>query len=129
MKITKLGHSCLVVEEGKARIIIDPGAFSQGYEGLRGLNAILITHQHADHSTPESLAKIRQNNPGIAVYADEGTVGVMNARGDNDVKAVHAGEEFQVEGVSVKIFGTDHAVIHPTIPGIENVGYMIAGKF
>ncbi|HVQ43485.1 MAG TPA: MBL fold metallo-hydrolase [Candidatus Saccharimonadia bacterium] len=129
MKITKLGHACLVVEEGEAQILIDPGAYSQGFEGLRELDAVLVTHQHADHVTPEALAKIRQNNPGIAVYADEGTVEVMAGRGDVDVKPVHAGEEFDVAGVKVKVFGSDHAVIHPTIPGIENVGYMIAARF
>jgi L-ascorbate metabolism protein UlaG (beta-lactamase superfamily) len=42
---------------------------------------------------------------------------------------VHAGEEFEVNGVKVGIYGSNHAVIHPSIPGIENVGYLIAGRF
>src|SRR6266516_7295054 len=107
MKITKLGHSCLLLEEGEARILMDPGAFSKGFEGMRDVSAVLITHQHADHCSPEALAKIRQNNPGVAVYADEGTVALLAGKGDGAVKAMHAGEEFEVAGVGVKVFGSD----------------------
>jgi L-ascorbate metabolism protein UlaG (beta-lactamase superfamily) len=129
MKITKLGHACLVIEEGDSRILIDPGVFSKGFESLRELDAVLITHQHEDHASSEALAKIRQNNPDVAVYGDEGTVRVMAEKGDMAIRAVHAGEEFELKGVKVAIYGSSHAVIHPTIPGIENVGYMIAGRF
>jgi hypothetical protein len=45
------------------------------------------------------------------------------------VVPAHTGETFDVAGVSVQVIGTDHAVIHPTIPGIPNVGYLIAGHF
>lgn len=128
MKISKYGHACLLIEEGKAKILIDPGAFSAGFEGLTGVQAVLITHQHADHLSTEHLAGLKAKNPEMKVYGDEGTVGVLDG-GDLPVEAVHAGEEFEVAGVTVKVVGTDHATIHPTIPGIPNVGYMIARKF
>jgi len=129
MRITKLGHSCLLIEEGEARILIDPGGFSKGYEGLRGLSAVFITHQHEDHASVEALAKVRQNNPDVQIYGDEGTVRVLAEKANEAVKPVHAGEEFEVAGVKIAIYGSNHAVIHPAIPGIENVGYMIAGRF
>jgi L-ascorbate metabolism protein UlaG (beta-lactamase superfamily) len=129
MKITKFGHSCLLIEEGDARLLIDPGAFSKGFEDLRELDALLITHQHADHVTPEMLAKVRESNPGVAVYADEGTVKLFSAQGEAQIKAVHAGEEFEVKGVKVAVYGSEHAIIHPAIPGIENIGYMLAERF
>jgi L-ascorbate metabolism protein UlaG (beta-lactamase superfamily) len=128
MKITKYGHSCLLIEEGGAKILIDPGAYSKGFEGVTGLGAVLITHQHADHLSAEHLAGLKAKNPEMKVYADEGSVGVLDG-GDMPVEAVHSGEEFEVAGVAVKVVGTDHAVIHPTIPGIPNVGYLVGKKF
>ncbi len=129
MKITKFGHACLLIEEAGARILIDPGVYSKGFESLRELDAVFLTHQHLDHANPEALGVIKKNNPGMAIYADEGTVHMLAEKGDKAVKAVHAGEEFEVGGVNVAVFGTNHAVIHPAIPGIENVGYMVAGRF
>jgi len=41
MRITHLGHSCLLVEGGGVRILVDPGNFSSGFEELRGLDAVL----------------------------------------------------------------------------------------
>nr|MBA3249579.1 MBL fold metallo-hydrolase [Geodermatophilaceae bacterium] len=49
MRLTKLGHACLHLRDGDASVLIDPGLWSSGFENLRGLPAILITHQHADH--------------------------------------------------------------------------------
>ena len=40
MKITKYGHSCLRVVDGSANILIDPGTFSTGFEGLTDLTAV-----------------------------------------------------------------------------------------
>lgn len=125
MKMTKLGHACQLIEEGDARILIDPGAFSSGYEDLGELSAVFVTHQHADHVTPETLEKVRALNPDVSVFADEQSAGML---GDG-VKAVHAGDEFEVAGVSVKVLGEQHAIIHPAIPGITNVGYFIAGRY
>jgi L-ascorbate metabolism protein UlaG (beta-lactamase superfamily) len=129
MYISKLGHACLYIEEGEARILIDPGVYSTGYEVLEGVTAVLVTHQHPDHATPETLGKIRDHNPDVAIYADEGTVQVMNEAGFDGVQAVHAGEEFEVAGVNIKVQGSRHAVIHTSMPPIENVGYMVAKRF
>ena len=41
MKITKFGHSCLLIEDANARILLDPGSFAQGDEDLTGLHAML----------------------------------------------------------------------------------------
>ena len=46
MRLRKLGHSCLLAEEADSRLLIDPGCFSDGLEGLRDLTGVLITHVH-----------------------------------------------------------------------------------
>ena len=126
MKITKYGHACLLIEEGEARLLIDPGAFSAGYENLENIDAILVTHQHQDHVSDETLDKVRVKNPDVAVYTDEGTARILEGDGLVPLKA---GEKVEIRGVEVEVFGANHAVIHPDITGIENVGYMIAGRF
>jgi L-ascorbate metabolism protein UlaG (beta-lactamase superfamily) len=129
MKFSKFGHSCQLIEEGDAKILIDPGEFSQGFEGLLGLSAVLFSHQHPDHLSLKKLRVLLQNNPDMEVFGDEGTVKALEFEEGIEVLAAHAGESFDIEGVEVQVIGTDHAVIHPTIPGIPNVGFMIGGRF
>jgi L-ascorbate metabolism protein UlaG (beta-lactamase superfamily) len=64
MRVTKFGHSCLLVEEGGARVLLDPGTFSEGFEGLEDLTAVCLTHQHADHLDAERLRLVLDRNPG-----------------------------------------------------------------
>src|SRR5205807_7363210 len=70
MRLQKLGHSCLLVESGDARLLIDPGTFSSGFEGLEGLTAVLVTHQHPDHLDIDRLPGLLERNPSTQVIAD-----------------------------------------------------------
>jgi L-ascorbate metabolism protein UlaG (beta-lactamase superfamily) len=127
MRLTKFGHSCLLVEEGAARALLDPGTLSAGFEGLQGLTAVLFTHQHGDHLDPERLRGLLDRNPGVRVVSDEGSADVL-ARAGADVEVVHAGDELDVGGVGVGVLGRDHAVVHPDVPVVPNVGYLVGGR-
>ncbi len=127
MRITKFGHACLLVEERSTRILIDPGAYSKGFESLTQLNAIFITHCHQDHFLPDALAQLLVANPGVKVYADEKSAGL--AAKEMSVQAVHEGDRFEVSGVTVRVIGSQHAVAHADVPIDPNVGYLIAGRF
>ncbi len=70
MKISKFGHACLLLEEGEASILIDPGSYSKGFEDLENLDGVLITHQHADHLVADTLLGLAQKNSGLKVFCD-----------------------------------------------------------
>ena len=63
MKLTHLGHACLLVETDDARLLIDPGTMS-AFEDVRDLDAVLVTHQHADHVDAARLRRAARRQPG-----------------------------------------------------------------
>jgi L-ascorbate metabolism protein UlaG (beta-lactamase superfamily) len=126
MRITKYGHSCLHIAEGSASILIDPGTFSQGFETLSGLSAVLITHQHADHLDPKRLPLLLRGNPNATLYADTGSVELLAKEGIT-ATAVRTGDLLDV-GIPVEVFAGNHAVIHRDIPVISNACYLIGGR-
>jgi L-ascorbate metabolism protein UlaG (beta-lactamase superfamily) len=127
MRLTKLGHSCLLVEEGGARLLLDPGTLSGGFEELEGLSAVLFTHQHADHLDQARLRGLQDRNPQARVISDQGSAEPLGQAGV-EVEVVADGQELDVGGVGVRVAGRDHAVIHPDIPVVPNVGYLVGGR-
>ena len=121
MELTHFGHSCLLAEFGVARILFDPGNFSHGFEGITGLSAILLTHQHPDHADPQRLPALVEANPQAALYADPATAGLLGG----DWRAVEVGDRLTVDGLSIRGVGGHHAVIHPEIPVIDNISYLV----
>ena len=121
MRIIKFGHACVRVEHDGVAVVIDPGVFTEA-EALDGADAVLITHEHADHYLPDHLrttdapvftidavaAKIREDAPEVA----------------ERVSVVRPGEEFDA-GLPVRAVGELHAVIHPEFPRFYNSGYVV----
>jgi L-ascorbate metabolism protein UlaG (beta-lactamase superfamily) len=128
MRITKYGHACLLIEDGAARLLLDPGAFSQGFEGLTGLDAVLITHQHPDHVQAETLKLLLAKNTGAKLYADADTAAMLAQKGI-EARVVHTGDALEINDAKVAVAGQQHAEIHPDIPRITNVGYVINERF
>ncbi len=126
MKIKKIGHCCLVVEEGGARFLTDPGNFSDTPDEAN-IHAILITHEHQDHLHIPALKSILENNP-EAVVITHGDVGKILSKENIEFQIIEDGGEAEIKGVSVKSFGTEHACIHKDFPVVRNTGFMIAGR-
>ena len=124
MKLTHFGHACLLVETGGARLLIDPGTFSSGFEELTDLDAILITHQHADHVDVEKLPQLLEANEGAVVLAEPEAAAELSKVG-LAAQALHAGDALTVAGVPVAAAGGRHAVIHPDVPRVGNVGILV----
>ncbi len=128
MKITKVGHSCFLIQEHEARILLDPGSYSQGLEYVFDLDAILITHEHSDHFDPNLLDEILRNNPRATIHTNSGVGKILEEKGIAYLR-VRTGESFEVKGVMIQTVGEKHALIHQLIPIIENTGFLIGGRF
>ena len=124
MELTHFGHSCLLADFGVARLLFDPGNFSHGFEGITGLSAILITHQHPDPADPQRLPALLEANPDAALYADPQTAAMLGG----DWRPVNVGDTFTVDGLTIRGAGGRHAVIHPEIPVIDNISYLIGDE-
>ena len=122
MKLTKYEHSSLLLEVADQRLIIDPGVFSMPLGDIGEVVAIVITHEHADHWTPDQLDRILERNPDAVIY---GPAGVAAAAADYPVTTVKDGDEVDAGPFNLKFFGEKHAVIHSSIPVIDNVGVLV----
>lgn len=125
MRLTHLGHACLLVEIAGQRILIDPGTFTPGFEELRELSAVVITHQHPDHLDPERVPELLRANSDALVLCDPGSVEVLSGLGV-DPRA-HQGST-EVGGVVLTPVGELHALIHDDIPVIPNVGVVVRAE-
>lgn len=128
MKITKLGHCCLLVEEGSLRILTDPGAWTTAQNEVAGIDVILITHEHQDHLHVESVQKILQNNPQANIYANKSVGKILDQHGIPHMLLEH-GQKAEVMGVVIEAYGERHAHIYETMPDVVNTGYFLAGRF
>jgi L-ascorbate metabolism protein UlaG (beta-lactamase superfamily) len=127
VKLTKHEHACVVFEKEGASFVIDPGAFSADAPGIiRGAEAILITHEHFDHVHQAAINEALAARPELRVYAPGALAGLFGEH-PGQFTAVSAGDELAVAGFAVTVHGDTHAVIHPDIPVIPNVGYLVDG--
>ena len=122
MKLTKFEHACLILEVANERLIIDPGVFTMPLGDIGEVVAVVITHEHGDHWTTEQLERIIERNPEVVIY---GPAGVVTAAGEIAVTAVKDGDVVEAGPFTLAFFGAKHAVIHESIPVIDNVGVLV----
>jgi L-ascorbate metabolism protein UlaG (beta-lactamase superfamily) len=128
MKITKLGHCCLVLEVNGTKIVTDPGSFTDAQNSLEGVNVILITHEHGDHFHVESVKAMLENNPGATIVTNA-AVGALLEKERIASTRVGDGEKAEVAGVRIEGFGRDHAPIYETMGLVENTAYLVNDEF
>jgi len=128
MELTKFTHSCVRLEDGDRSLVIDPGVFSEVEQALDGAQAVIVTHEHADHVDLERVGAALSADPRLRLW---GTAGVAQslARFGEQVVTIGPDESFDAAGFAVRTFGGQHAVIHPTIPVVANVGVLIGGVY
>jgi L-ascorbate metabolism protein UlaG (beta-lactamase superfamily) len=124
MELTKHGHSCVRIDDGDRTLVLDPGVFSDVSAALDGAQAVLITHEHRDHADADRLRAAVHADPRLRIWATHPVAEQLADLGEQ-VVGVGAGESFEAAGFSVRTFGGQHALFHPLIPIVANVGYLI----
>jgi L-ascorbate metabolism protein UlaG (beta-lactamase superfamily) len=117
--ITKLVHSCLLVDVGGTRTLLDPGTFTWDDERfdasmVEGVDRILITHEHADHFSIDFVkAALERSNDAVV----ETTASLQSILHEHGIGASTDG---------TPQFGAPHERI-PTGPGPQNTGFHVGG--
>ncbi len=101
MKITKLVHSCLLVEKGDKKILVDPGVYSWQDEKVKktdfsNISTVIVTHNHSDHFSKEFARTVMQASPNAKWYGTQeivdtlkewGITGLLSSK-DEDVQFI-----------------------------------------
>src|SRR5688572_30644299 len=93
MRVTKHHHAALTVRESGRTLVIDPGSFTDPLVDLGEVVAIVLTHEHPDHWTPDHLDRLLRNFPDAPIYGPEG---VAKAAAGYDITVVTPGETVTV---------------------------------
>ncbi|MBO0656494.1 MBL fold metallo-hydrolase [Streptomyces triculaminicus] len=127
MKLIKQSHACVRLEKDGRTLVIDPGGFSEA-DAAVGADAVLITHEHPDHFDEDRLRAALEANPAAELWTLRSVAERVSAAFPGRVHTVGEGDAFTAAGFDVQVHGQLHAVIHPDIPRITNVGYLVDGS-
>lgn len=125
MRISRLGHASLLVETDHTRILVDPGNFSDTWHSLTDLDAVVVTHQHADHVDPAPLARLLGGASQVRLLVEAAVVPMLEEHGLH-AETARPGDAFSLGSLDVEVTGGRHALIHEKIPRIGNVGFVFS---
>lgn len=123
MKITKYPQSCLLVESGAVRILIDPGSFvAEKYQAdtFGHIDAVLLTHEHSDHAHAQLIGAVKVGP--TRVIANASTKQLL---GDIVTEVVEDGQITEVNGLKIQVRELPHVSMIDGSPGPQNTGYVI----
>ncbi len=127
MRLTKLGHACVQITRDDRTIIIDPGSFSGAAGALAASDAVLITHEHFDHFDADGLRAAMAQRPALEVWTSRVVAESLADLGGR-VHQVGHGDAVTIAGFDVHVYGEEHEILHPDVPPIPNVGFLVDGE-
>lgn len=116
MKITKLVHSCVLVEDGERVALFDPGAMSAEMVRdltLTQLDDIFITHEHFDHTDIELIKELVDDFPEARITGNPSVVSLLAQSGISATDEAPEGVEY---------FDSPHEKVEPLFPTPEQKG-------
>jgi L-ascorbate metabolism protein UlaG (beta-lactamase superfamily) len=126
MQLTSMGHSCVRLSDGGRTLVIDPGAYSER-SAIDGAEAVLISHEHPDHFDVDLVRAAAAANPRLEIWTNETIAGTLADLGPR-VHPVNHGSTFDAAGMDVTVHGDWHATIHPDLPAVRNVCFLVGGE-
>src|SRR4051794_23242794 len=116
IEIGWLGHATVLVALDGVRLLTDPvlggwtgplrrTAAPVDVAALAGLDAVLLSHLHADHADVRSLRRVARDLP---VLAPRGAAPWLRGRGLNDVRELGPGDSERVGDVVVTAVPAEH---------------------
>ncbi|MGW9112429.1 MBL fold metallo-hydrolase [Microbacterium sp. NPDC055683] len=119
MRVTKHEHAALRIEQDGRTLIVDPGGFTAPLD-VDGLVAVVVTHEHPDHWTPDHVSALRAAAPGVPIYTTPAVAAQVP-----DATVVVPGDVVDAGGFRLEFFGGTHSEIHSSIPLVDNVGVLV----
>ncbi len=126
MKLTKFEHACFTLESDGQELLFDPGNYTSDLVIPENVVAVVLTHEHADHFDKDLLQQIINKNPRAIILAPKEMAEQLP---DVPSKAIAPGGSTTVGSFSLRFFGGEHAVVHPEIPIVTNVGVLVNDSF
>jgi len=128
MKITKLGHCCLVIEINGKRIMTDPGSYTiSEQEQERNIDLVLFTHEHPDHIHIDSLKIILENNLGATVVTNT-SVGKLLDKAEIKYEILEGVDRKDFSGILIEARDCRHEEIFEEFGQVQNTAYFIGER-
>jgi L-ascorbate metabolism protein UlaG (beta-lactamase superfamily) len=133
LAITWVGHSTVLLELDGMRVLTDPVLHRRVGPLMRiapaappdvteNIDAVLISHLHADHADPRSLKRV---SDAAAIVGPRGTARFLSSRA---VHEVEPGDEVEVGALRVSATDARHdGRRHPLAAPAETVGFVVHG--
>ncbi len=128
MIVKKFLHSCILLEEGGKKLLIDPGWFcfienKIKPEDIGAVDVILLTHRHPDHFYPEALKYFVSHGAGIITNPE---ISELLKKEGIDSEIISSGEIKNLDNFIIQAFDAPHGCLPTEVP--HNLAFLINNK-